>query len=253
MDLKLAGKTAIVTGGTSGIGRAVTEMLASEGCNVAACDIEPREAAEAFVKAVSESTGTACLAIHTDVSKEEDVARMSETVISEFGGYDILVNNAALCTYIHPFEMELAEWKKIIDIDLTGVFLTSKTAIKHFIERGTAGRIINLTSQAAFRGTRSGHSHYAAAKAGVVGLTRTQALETAKYGICVNAVAPGIVDTPQMGDKILGRKATYEEEIPIGRIAEPEDVAYAIVFLASEMGRYITGSTLDASGGIMLR
>jgi len=253
MDLKLAGKTAIVTGGTSGIGRATTEMLAKEGCHVAACDIEPRETAEEFVKAVSESTGTSCISVYADVSNEADIARMNETVITKFGGYDILVNNAAMITYIPPLEMELADWQKVIDVSLTGVFIASKAAIKHFVERGVGGRIINLTSQTAFRGTRSGHAHYAAAKAGVVGLTRTQALEAAKYGINVNAVAPGIVNTRVMAEKIHARKVEYEEEIPIGRIAEPEDVAYTIVFLASEMGRYVTGSTLDASGGIMLR
>ena len=253
MDLKLSGKTAIVTGGTSGIGRALTKMLAEEGCHVAACDVEPVAAAEEFARSVSESTGTACIAIHTDVSKEDDVVRMNEIVINEFGSYDILVNNAAVLTCVPPMEMELADWEKVIRINLTSVFLTSRAAINHFIEKGNGGRIINLTSQSAFRGTRSGHSHYTAAKAGVVGLTRTHALEVAKYGICVNAVAPGIVNTPIMEEKIRSRKADYESEIPIGRIAEPEEVAYAILFLASEMGRYITGSTLDVSGGIMLR
>ena len=253
MDLGLKGKTAIVTGGACGIGRAVTEMLAEEGCNVAMCDIGPREAAEISVHSISESTGTACIFVYADVSKEEDVAVMNETVIKEFGSYDILVNNAAIFPAVQSSGVELADWERVLSVNLTGVFLTSKAAIAHFKGKSTGGRIINLTSQSAFRGTRSGHSHYTAAKAGVVGLTRTLALETAKYGICVNAVAPGIVKTTMMESKINSREAKYEAEIPLGYISEPKDVAYAIVFLASTMGKYITGATIDVSGGIMLR
>ena len=253
MDLGLTGKAAIVTGGTGGVGRAVTEILAREGCSVAVCDFIPIEAAEKFADSVSESTGARCIAVNADVSKEDDVIEMNNTVISEFGKYDILVNNAAIITDAPPNGIKLADWERVLNVNLTGVFLTSKIAINHFKENGIRGRIINLTSQCAFRGTRSGHAHYSASKAGVVGLTRTQALETAEYGICINAVAPGIIRTSMMEEKIKSREMKYNAEIPLGYIAEPKDVAYAIVFLASEMGSYITGATLDVSGGIMLR
>ena len=253
MELGLKGKTAIVTGGTAGIGRAITEMLAEEGCSVAACDIEPEEAADAFVQSVTASTGTSCIAIHADVSREEDIKEINNRVISEYGGYDILVNNAGIITTAECTKMSLSEWERVLGVNLTGVFLASKAAIAHFKERGSGGRIINMTSKSAFRGTYSGHVHYSASKMGVVGLTRTLALETAGLGICVNAIAPGIVDTAIMAEKMTVSREQYERDIPLGRVAEPREIAYAVVFLASVMGGYITGSTLDVSGGIMLR
>ncbi|MCL1894928.1 MAG: SDR family oxidoreductase [Clostridiales bacterium] len=253
MDLGLKGKTAIVIGGSTGIGRAVTEMLAEEGCNVAICDIEPREAAEAFARSVTISSGTECIAVYADISAEEDVALMEQAAIDEFGGYDIMINCAAATTTAMIEDLELKDWERVIGVNLTGAYLISKAAIRHFMEKGAGGRIINFTSQSAFRGTKSGHAHYAASKAGVVGLTRTLALETAKHGICVNVVSPGIVNTAMMEERINSRREQYEAEIPLGYVAEPKDVAYAVVFLASDMGKYITGATLDVSGGIMLR
>ena len=253
MDLGLTGKTAIVTGGATGIGRAAAEMLAAEGCFVAICDIAPGNTTEECAVSITEMTGTKCIAVHADVSREDDVAEMNRAVIEEYGSYDILVNNASVSSTAYAADLELADWEKVIGVNLTGAFLTSKAAIRHFIEKETKGRIINLTSQSAFRGTTSGHTHYTASKAGLVGMTRTLALETAGYGICVNAVAPGIVNTAVMAEKICQRGDLYKEKIPIGRVAEPEDVAYAILFLASVMGGYITGATLDVSGGMMLR
>jgi 3-oxoacyl-[acyl-carrier protein] reductase len=248
--VELKGKTAIVTGGGSGIGAAIAGMLAQEGCSVAVCDV--RES-EPFVRSLCENTGTRCISVPLDVSSEQDVSDMNDSVIREFGGYDILVNNAGIVSAAFCTELSLQDWERVIAVNLRGTFLTSRAAVAHFRERGAGGRIINMTSQTAFRGTTRGHAHYGAAKAGVVGFTRTLALETSGQGICVNAVAPGIVNTPMMAEKIHARKELYEKEIPIGYIAEPEDVAYAVVFLASVMGKYITGSTLDVSGGMMLR
>ena len=253
MDLGLRGKTAIVTAGITGIGTAITEMLAREGCSVAACQPDPKEIADSFVDSVTDKTGTRCIAIQTDVSREEDVLEMNRKVIDEFGGYDILVNNAAIITTSQCLDLDYHVWKRVLDVNLTGVFLTTKAAVSYFKRNSKGGRIINMTSQSAFRGSKSGQVHYNASKAGVVGFSRTMALETAGTGININVVAPGIVNTPTMAERILKRRKEYERDIPIGRIADPKDVAYAVVFLASEMGRYITGATLDVSGGIMLQ
>ena len=254
MDLELKGKVAIVTGGAQGIGLAVTEMLAEEGCSVVICDIDPISKHEALVQSISASTGTDCMYVNADVSSETDIKNMNDEVLKKYGGYDILINNAAIVNHsLFCTDMSLSEWEKVIQVNLTGVFLTSRAAITHFREKNKGGRIINMVSQTAFRGTRRGHSHYGASKAGIVGLTRSLALETAGQGICINCVAPGIVETVMMAEKIEERRELYNKEIPMGRIATPKDVAYGVVFLASVMGGYITGSTLDLSGGMMLR
>ena len=252
MDLELKGKTAIVTGGVTGIGRAVTEMLAGEGCYVAACQIDPKEKASAYTDYISDLTGTKCISIQADVSIEADVMAMNREVLDIYGKYDILVNCAATITTAQCVELDLADWERVLNVNLTGSFLTSKAAISHFLEKKICGRIINISSQSAFRGSRSGQVHYNASKAGILGLTRTLAVETAGSGININTVAPGIVNTPTMAERIRKRRKDYERDIPIGYIAEPKDVAYAVVFLASVMGKYITGATLDVSGGIML-
>jgi 3-oxoacyl-[acyl-carrier protein] reductase len=228
-------------------------MLAEEGCSVVACQPDPKEIADSFVESITESTGTTCIALQTDVSKENDVYEMNKEVIDKFGGYDILVNNAAIITTALCEDLDLETWEKVLSVNLTGTFLMSKAAIRHFKDKPSGGSIINMTSQSAFRGSKSGQVHYNASKAGIVGLSRTLALEVSKYGINVNVVAPGIVDTPTMAERIKTRREQYERDIPIGRIADPKDIAYAVVFLASVMGKYITGSTLDVSGGIMLR
>jgi 3-oxoacyl-[acyl-carrier protein] reductase len=145
------------------------------------------------------------------------------------------------------------EWERTVKIDLTGTFMFSKRVVQHLITRKSRGKIINIVSQAAFHGSTSGHAHYAAAKAGVVGFTVSLAREMGKYGINVTAVAPGMMKTPMNKKALAQREEQYLERIPLRRIADPAEVAYAVAFLASDKSDYITGATIDVSGGMLMR
>jgi len=253
LDLNLKGKVAIVTGGASGIGAAISELFAAEGAIVIINYIVDEENVKKFVDALNKKYQTQIVAIHGDITKAEDIENTFTKVIELFGKVDILVNNAGTWPTALVKDMQDAEWDKAIAINLKGPYLFSKKMVNHLLERKSKGKIINMVSQAAFHGSTSGHAHYAAAKGGLVTFTISLAREVAKDGINVVAVAPGMARTPMNKEALAERESDYIERIPLKRIAEPVEVANVVVFLASEKADYITGATIDVTGGMLMR
>lgn len=253
MDLKLKGKTAIVTGGNSGLGASICEVLAQEGANVIINYLFNPDDADALAEKLLATYGIKAATAKGDITVAEDIDSNIETAIRETGRLDILVNCAGVWPTDYVRDMPDEAWEKTVRINLTGPFMYSKRAVNHFIKNQVKGKIINIVSQAAFRGSTSGHAHYAAAKGGLVAFTVSLAREVAKYGINVTAVAPGMMRTPMNEKALAEREQEYMERIPLGRISDPSEVACAIAFLASEKADYITGATLDVTGGMLMR
>lgn len=251
MDLQLKGKKAIVTGGAGGVGAAICEILAAEGADVLVSDIDLPRAEKVAERC--RAKGVEARALRTDLSSPEDCAALVDRCIELFGSADILVNNAGLWPTNYVKDIPLAEWQRTLDVNLTAVFLTSQRFVQRALEAGRKGKILNVTSQAAFNGSTTGHAHYAAAKSGVVTFSISLSREVAPKGINVNAIALGMVDTPMSSDALKADRAYYEKRIQIGRIAKPEEVARFAVFLVSGPADYFTGATFDASGGMIAR
>jgi len=246
MDYK--GQVAIITGGTRGIGVAIAEALAQRGVNIV---IASRNAEEANEKAAQLSTfGIKTMGIKLDVSKPEEVGAVFEKIRQAYQRIDILINNAGITKDGLLLRMKEEAWDTVIDINLKGLFLCTREVLKGMVSQ-KYGRIVSLTSVAAFMGN-PGQANYAASKAGIVGFTKTVAKEYANRGITVNAVAPGFIETA-MTDVL---KDTIKEEmkrlIPMGRFGSVEDVARAVVFLASPESEYITGQVIHVNGGMYM-
>ena len=243
---RLRGKAAIVTGGGAGIGKAISSLFAREKARVAVADID-LGAAQATASEIAENGGSA-LALRADVRSAGDVERMVRDTVAAFGRLDILVNNAGVGTDGDVVQLPEEEWRRILDVNLTGVFLCCKFAIPQ-MKRSGGGSIVNIASIAARVGG-SVSCVYPASKAGVVALSRNTALEFAAEGIRVNCVCPGHVDTaltytlkdPQVREALIGR-------YPLGRLGTAEEIAGAALFLASDEASFITGSELTVDGG----
>lgn len=253
MELNIKGKNAVVTGGASGLGAEISRILASEGANVAINYIVEPEVAQNFANVLSKEYNVKCIAVKGDVSNPDDVKRNFDEIVSELGGVDILVNNAGVWPTAYVEDMTDEEWERTIRINLNGPFYWSRNVANHLIDRKSKGKIINIVSQAAFHGSTSGHAHYAASKGGLVTFTVSLAREVAKYGINVCAVAPGMMRTAMNKDALSKREDKYLERIPLGRISDPVEVAYVVAFLASDKADYITGATIDVTGGMLMR
>lgn len=246
----LKGKVAIVTGGASGIGRATAILFAREGAKVVIADYNPKGGQETLEMIKDE--GGEAIFIETDVSKPEDVERMVEETIEVYGRLDILFNNAGIAETAKVTEASLDHWERVLAVNLRGVFLGCKYAIPKMIDNG-GGSIINTASIAAEVGFNE-TAAYVASKHGVVGLTKTIALDYAGDGIRANTVCPGVIRTPMVMDGL--EEAAREHVVslhPLGRMGEPEEVAEAVLFLASERSSFITGTCLFVDGGYTAR
>lgn len=245
---RLSGKTAIVTGGGGGIGRAVCERLAAEGAAVAAFDVNDAAAAKTCTSVAA--AGGRAKAWHVDVTSRASVAAAVQAVTAEFGGLDILVNNAGLARRGSFLELSDGDWNFILGLNLTGYFIVGQEAARVMVKRG-GGRIVNVASLAAHLATDL-QSAYTAAKGGVVALTRVMAFELAPKGVLVNAVSPGPVETDMSKANLTAAtRRAREERIPQGRLALPSEIASAIAFLVSADGSYINGTTLMVDGGLL--
>ncbi|MEW6215362.1 MAG: 3-oxoacyl-[acyl-carrier-protein] reductase, partial [Nitrospirota bacterium] len=246
MDFK--GQVAIVTGGARGIGKSIAEGLAKKGVNLAIADMNFDTANETAAGLIA--LGVKAIGIKLDVSTSEDVIRAFENIRKEFNRVDILINNAGITKDGLIIRMKEEDWDSVIDVNLKGVFLCSKEAIKE-MSKQRYGRIVSITSVAAFMGN-PGQANYSASKAGIVGLTKTIAKEYASRGITVNAVAPGFIKTAMTDVLPEGVKEEMKRLIPLGRFGTVEDVANAVIFLASPDSGYITGQVIHVNGGMYM-
>ncbi|KTG07513.1 SDR family oxidoreductase [Haloferax profundi] len=246
------GKVALVTGAASGIGRSTALRFAEEGAKVAISDVQV-DAGNQVVTEIEDAGGEAVF-IEADVSKEVDVARLVDETVNTFGGLDFAHNNAGIEGKVGSMaEMELEDFQRVIDINLTGVFLSMKYEIPRLLERG-GGAIVNTASVAGMTGGPN-LSHYYAAKHGVIGLTRSAALEVATENVRVNAVCPGVIETPMIERFTQGdedAKSGLLEDEPIGRLGKPEEIASAVVYLCSDDASFVTGHPMVVDGGYVV-
>ncbi|OHB80904.1 MAG: 3-oxoacyl-ACP reductase [Planctomycetes bacterium RBG_16_64_10] len=253
MDLHLKDKVALVTGGARGLGQAICLGLATEGAHVAINYCRARQRAAALADRIRATHGGDAIAVQGDVAEAENVARIFEQSEHRLGPLDILVNNAAVWPRAYVREMTEEDWDRTLAVNLKGAFLTCREAVRRWLAAGRGGRIVNVSSAVAFLGSTTGHAHYAASKAGLVNFTVSLAREVAAQGIYVNAVAPGMMRTEMALDALETNQAGYLQRIPLGRIADPAEVANTVVFMASDRASYTTGATIDASGGMLMR
>jgi 3-oxoacyl-[acyl-carrier protein] reductase len=245
-SIYLEGKSAIVTGGSLGIGTAIALKLAEFGANVAINYRKHKEEAEEVIKKVK-AMGRKGLVVQADISNFNDAGKMVNDVINEFGLLDILVNNAGINWDGVIWKMSEEQWDSVIDINLKGYFNYIRAVAPIFREQ-KSGKIVNVTSINGLRG-KFGQANYSASKAGIIGLTKTVAKELGKYGINVNAVAPGLIETDMMKQATEEVRKMAIEEIVLKRIGMPEEVADVVAFMCSEMARHITGEVIKVDGG----
>ncbi|MCI9555198.1 3-oxoacyl-[acyl-carrier-protein] reductase [uncultured Oscillibacter sp.] len=247
--MKFEGKTALVTGGSRGIGRAICLELAEGGANVVLCYAGNEAAAQETVQAV-EALGAKALAVHCDVSDAAGVDGLVKAAVETFGRIDILVNNAGITRDNLLMRMSEADFDQVVAANLKGAFLCMKAVSKLMLKQ-RYGRIVNLSSVVALRGN-AGQVNYAASKAGIIGMTKSLAKELASRGVTVNAVAPGFIETDMTAALPEAARTAAQGSIPMNRLGGPEDVAKAAAFLAGDGAAYITGQVLAVDGGMSM-
>jgi 3-oxoacyl-[acyl-carrier protein] reductase len=246
---RLKNRVAIVTGAGQGIGRALALGFAREGAKVVVADINEENAAS--VKSEVKASGGTALAACADVSNEDSVQTMVDKSLREFGKLDVLVNNAGIFPVSSVEEMGEEDWDRVIGTNLVGAFLCSKAVAGKFLQQGS-GKIISMTSGRAFQGAKNA-AHYASSKAGIIGFSKSLALELAPRQITVNVICPGITDTAQpRGHQSEEQIYAQAQKIPLGRIGQPEDLVGTAVFLASDAAAFITGQTVIVNGGSIM-
>ncbi|MCC3359220.1 SDR family NAD(P)-dependent oxidoreductase [Bacillus sp. REN16] len=250
--MDLTGKVAIVTGGAQGIGKAIVDAFLECGAKVAVADS----------KINTENTNEQLVYFQTDVTKSDQVEKTVQQVAGHFGRLDILVNNAGISKMDYAIDIKEADWDQVMDVNAKGAYLFSQAVGRILKEQGQGGKIINLSSQAGKNGYRLMGS-YVASKHAVLGLTKTMAIELAQDGINVNAVCPGIVETDmKRNERVIGGKLRDLDaelirqedfsQVPLGRTAEPQDIANVVVFLASKFSDYMTGQGINVTGGMTM-
>jgi 3-oxoacyl-[acyl-carrier protein] reductase len=260
MDLGLSGKPAFVTGGSRGLGRAVCLALAAEGARVAVGYRNDAAAAGETLSAIrgpgekAPPGGGGAFAVRINVADEADAKRAFDEAEAAFGSpVEVLVNNAAVCPHGRVDGTSLDSWNEAISTNLTGTFLACREMVGRLSPTGRPGRIVNVSSAAAFHGSTSGQAAYDASKGGVVSLTVSLSREIAGLGITANALVPGLMMTDMTREKFSAGSDKYLSRIPLGRFAELDEVAAAVAFLCSRQAAYITGTALNVSGGLLMR
>lgn len=244
--MKLNGKTIVVTGAAGGIGGATATRCAADGARVAVCDLDENAAVAAAKKLGGDAIGVAM-----DVADGASVTRAFEKIFARFGGVDALVNNAGIVSDARLVNLDEDKWNRVIAVDLSGVYRCTRAATKYMLDAGKGGCIVSISSVVGIYGN-FGQTNYAAAKAGVLGMTLTWARELGAKGIRANAICPGFIQTnilKDMPEKVLdGMRA----KVPLGRLGKPEEIASTVAFLCSEDASYINGAVIEVSGGITL-
>jgi len=246
---KLEGKTAVVTGASRGIGRAIALQLAEEGANVVVNYSGSEDKALQVVEEIK-NIGRNAIAVKANVSDNESVQNLMSQALEAFGSIDVLINNAGITRDNLIMRMKEDEWDDVISTNLKGVFLCTKAVTRQMMKQ-RAGRIINISSIVGVMGN-AGQANYVAAKAGVIGLTKTTARELASRNILVNAIAPGFIETEMTDALPEDIKAAMLAQIPLAQLGQPEHIAKAVVFLASEDSSYMTGQVLHIDGGMVM-
>jgi Dehydrogenases with different specificities (related to short-chain alcohol dehydrogenases) len=254
MDLNLANKTVLVTGGSMGMGAAFVEAFAQEGSDVAVNYIVEPEQAEAFAQKIRDTYHTGALAVYADITDEQQVSSMIDKIVEEFGHLDVLVNNAGIWPTTPFLDISLAEWKKVIEVNLNGAFICCKAVCKQMIKQGHGGHIVNINSKSGISVTSGGHAHYVTSKGGITLLTKAVAREMSGEGIIVNCVVPGMVATPMNQAERDDPKMMeyYINRLPLKKFSDPADIANMVVFLASDRAYHTAGAIVDVTGGLLL-
>jgi 3-oxoacyl-[acyl-carrier protein] reductase len=245
MNLELTGKHALVTGGSRGIGRAIALALARQGVSVAACYQRESDAVSSLSEELS-ALGNDSFVVQADVASEGDTARLVSDVKDRYGSIEILVNNAGVVSHATIEDLELDEWHRIVDTNLTGLFLVTKGVLGVM---PAGGSVIIVGSAVATRGM-VGRTHYASSKAGAIGFMRALCKEVGPRGIRVNLIAPGIIETDQVSGLTEEGRARYSGLAALSRLGRPEEIAGAALFLASDLSAFVSGVTLNVDGGI---
>lgn len=252
MDLNLKDKVVLVTGGAYGLGEAICRGFAAEGAKVVVNYRRHTENAQALAREIERQHGTEAMTAYADLTKAEDVVKMFKQIDERWGRIDVLINNAAYCPTCQVVDMEEETWNYTMQVNLTGTFLCCREFVKRLLAAERGGRIVNISSQAAFRGSTTGHAPYDASKGGLVSFTVSLAREVSEKNIAVNCVAPGIMDTEMMAQALEKNRQKYIDRVPLKRIAKPQEIANVVVFLASERASYMTGATVDVSAGLAM-
>jgi NAD(P)-dependent dehydrogenase (short-subunit alcohol dehydrogenase family) len=247
--LDFSGKVVLVTGSSAGIGAGIAKRFGQAGAGVVIHYNNQADKAQEVAHSLSE-LGCETLVVKANVADISEVQAMVERIVHKFGRLDVLVNNAGIYPAANLVDMTEAEWDETMNINLKGVFLCTQAAVRHMIERGKGGNIINISSIEAVN-PAPGHSHYTASKAGVMMFTMTAALELAPHNIRVNAVAPGLINAPQLPVDWPEGLDRWLNRVPLGRVGEPEDVADACLFFASDAARWISGTHLVVDGAVL--
>jgi len=252
MDLGLRDKVVLVTGGYRGLGKSICRLLAEEGARVAVNHRHSPDEAGALVAEIQQQFGTRAMAVAGDVSVESDVARVFDQIEQQLGPVDALVNNAAFCPPAATVDLTLEDFNRALQVNLAGTFLCSREMARRSLAAKRPGKIVNISSQAAFRGSESGKTAYDASKTGIIGFTISLAREMAPHGINVNCVAPGLMYTEMLAPAVDADPERFNRRVPLGRLGQTEEIAGVVIFLCSRRADYMTGATVDVSGGLAM-